>query len=146
MDGSGARAESGFGSGREPTVDELREHLFELDVSSATLRADPRGQTWLNPEWRAFVERDASAREALADFVEDELVLFDSVRTRPDFVFTTRVLDGAGGLQIAGTGLDPGLRTWIIAAAHAIAFGVAYLCWTGAVMPSLHGATRGLGW
>jgi hypothetical protein len=107
----------------------LNEVLYELEVSSTALRRDPRGRTWLDPVWRAEIERTPALRAALDEFIEEELELFDSVRVRADFVFTSEVVTATESDSMFGVGLDPRHRTWVIATAYSLALGVAYLLW-----------------
>lgn len=118
--------------------DAFLEYLYELEVSSDVLRRDPRGQSWLAPEWRRQVEADRRLQDALATYVHEELELFESVRVRADFVFTNAVVTATEPSEMFGAGLDPRFRTWIVAGAWALAIGVAYLMWAQLVH-LLHG-------
>ena len=109
--------------------DAFLEYLYELELGSETLRRDPSGTTWLAPRWREAVEREPALQEALATYVHEELELFESVRVRADFVFTTAVVSATEPAEVLGFGLDPRYRTWIVAGAWALAIGVAYLMW-----------------
>lgn len=109
-----------------PEVVRLREFLEQLDVPSSTLKRDPRGRTWLSPELRAAVEADAECSAELRRFVDRELELFDSVRQRNDPVFAKDVLRAAQSVEIAGSGLDPRIRSWILGLCYAAATIVGY--------------------
>ncbi|HEY8380324.1 MAG TPA: hypothetical protein VIK91_27750, partial [Nannocystis sp.] len=87
----------------------------------STLRRDPRGRTWLPPELDALVEADAECRAELRRFVDRELELFDSVRQRGDAAFRREVLQATRSLEIAGSGLDPRIRSWILGLFYALA-------------------------
>lgn len=110
-----------------PAASRLREFLEQLDVPSSTLKKDPWGATWLPTELRALVDGDAECREELRRFVDRELELFGSVRQRGDAMFTARVLKAAAPVEIAGSGLDPRVRSAILGLAYALATVVAYL-------------------
>lgn len=104
-----------------PSIARLREFLEQLDVPSSTLKRDPRGRTWLPPEIRALVEADAECRAELSRFVDRELELFDSVRQRNDPLFAKDVLNATHAVEIAGSGLDPRIRSWILGLFYALA-------------------------
>ncbi len=110
-----------------PAIRRLREALAELEIPSSTLRRDPSGDSWLPPELKALVERDPECREELRRFVIREIELFGSVRERPEAAFTARVLQAARPVEIAGAGLDPRVRSWILGLAYAVATVVGYL-------------------
>lgn len=110
-----------------PAIAKLRAFLDALDVPSSTLKRDPEGATWLPPELQALVAADPACREDLRRFVDRELELFGSVRQRPDALFTARVLRAAEPVQIAGAGLDPQVRSWILGFSYALATGVAFV-------------------
>ncbi|PCC66558.1 hypothetical protein SAMN02745121_00713 [Nannocystis exedens] len=109
-----------------PSIVRLRSFLEELDVQSSTLKRDPRGQTWLPPEIRALVESDPECRAELGRFVDRELELFDSVRQRNDPMFAKDVLNATHSVEIAGSGLDPRIRSWILGLFYALATIAAY--------------------
>lgn len=135
-----------------PKLARLREHLEQLDVPSSTLKRDPWGESWLPAELRALVEADAECREELRRFVDRELELFGSVRQRNDAMFAARVVKATGTVEIAGAGLDPRVRSWILGLFYALATVVAYVTlapWIGladraGVVVRIHGAL-GLG-
>lgn len=135
-----------------PPVARLREHLEQLDVPSSTLKRDPWGETWLPAELKALVEADADCREELRRFVDRELELFGSVRQRNDAMFAARVSKATEHVEIAGAGLDPRIRSWILGLFYALATVVAYVVfapWIGladrvGVVASIQGAL-GLG-
>lgn len=97
--------------------------LLELDIPSETLRADPSGRSWLPPEVFAEVQGDADARRALREFVDFELEMFDDARKGSDALFTAQVMRALP----EGERPDGMRRQVILAAAHALAIGVAYL-------------------
>jgi hypothetical protein len=104
-------------------AERLEEALIELELSSQQLRADPKGSSWLPAELRELVERDDACRLALREFVEFELGLFDEGRGPSDALFTARVMRALPEVEQA----DARRRTFILAGAHALALGVAYL-------------------
>jgi hypothetical protein len=104
-----------------PSIVRLRGFLEQLDVPSSTLKRDPRGRTWLPAELASLVEADAECREELRRFVDRELELFDSVRQRNDPMFAKDVLDATHAVEIAGSGLDPRIRSWILGLFYALA-------------------------
>ena len=110
-----------------PRVARLREHLEQLDVPSSTLKRDPWGATWLPAELKALVDGDAECREELRRFVDRELELFGSVRQRNDAMFAARVVKATGTVEIAGAGLDPRIRSWILGLFYALATVVGYV-------------------
>lgn len=126
-------------SSPSPALVRLREFLEQLDVPSSTLRRDPRGRTWLPRELDTLVEADPECRAELRRFVDRELELFDSVRQRSDPMFERDVLRAAKSVEIAGTGLDPRVRSWILGLFYALATVVAYTT----VAPLLGLAERG---
>ncbi len=105
----------------------LYDALCELDVLAADVRKDPSGKTWLPDDLRALVESNARCREVLAEWIDEELEFFDSVKLRPDALFTDRVVKATEPEQIAGAGLEPGRRGLVLAAAYALAAGLAIL-------------------
>ncbi|MDC0719507.1 hypothetical protein [Nannocystis bainbridge] len=109
-----------------PSVLRLRAFLEMLDVPSSTLKRDPRGRTWLAPELRALVEADAECHTELVRFVDREIELFDSVRQRNDPLFAKDVLNATHAVEIAGSGLDPRIRSWILGLFYALATIAAY--------------------
>jgi len=123
----------------------LEEHLFSLEVRPAQLRSDPDGRTWLGDEWAMAVRRDPELMLVVRRFVEEELELYDSVRGQADAFFTARVLEATSPEEIAGAGLAPRYRSWVLASAYALAFGSAsliafpwlrsqgYASWSGAL-------------
>ncbi len=110
-----------------PKIARLREHLEQLDVPSSTLKRDRWGETWLPAELRTLVEADAECREELRRFVDRELELFGSVRQRNDAMFAARVVKATETVEIAGAGLDPRVRSWILGLFYALATVVAYV-------------------
>lgn len=110
-----------------PPVARLREHLEQLDIPSSTLKRDPWGATWLPAEFKALVDGDAECREELRRFVDRELELFGSVRQRNDAMFAARVVKATETVEIAGAGLDPRVRSWILGLFYALATVVAYV-------------------
>lgn len=102
---------------------QLEHALLELDVSSEQLRADPSGRSWLPAELWAQVEHDADARRALREFVAFELEMFDDARRGSDALFTAKVVRALP----QGERPDGMRRHVILASAHALAIGVAYL-------------------
>lgn len=108
-------------------IGRLREALGQLDVPSSTLKRDPWGETWLSAELKALVDGDPACREELRRFVDRELELFGSVRQRAEVTFTARVLKAAEPVEIAGAGLDPRLRSWILGLFYALATIVGYM-------------------
>lgn len=104
-----------------PAIERLREFLEQLDVPSSTLKRDPRGRSWLPREFSAMVEADAECRAELGRFVDRELELFDSVRQRNDPLFAKDVLNATHSVEIAGSGLDPRVRSWILGLFYALA-------------------------
>ncbi len=109
-----------------PAVAQLRGFLDDADITSTVLRRDPSGQSWLPAELLTLVAADDACRRELARFVTRELELFDSVRQRSDALFTARVLQAAAPQTIAGAGLNPRLRGYILALAYALATATAY--------------------
>jgi len=99
--------------------------LFELDLSSRQLRADPEGRTWLPAALAALVAEDPKYRAVLREFVAVELELYDGAAVSPDAAFTARVVSQLPP-PIASPVLDP-RRTFVLAAFHALAIGVAWL-------------------
>lgn len=110
-----------------PSIARLRAFLEQLDVPSSTLKRDPRGRTWLAPELAALVETDAECRAELGRFVAREIELFDSVRERNDPRFAKDVLMATHAVEIAGSGLDPRIRSWILGSFYALATIVGYV-------------------
>ena len=102
----------------------LQELLYELEVRSEVLRRDPRGLTWLSPNWQTSVQEDPRCQSILDEYVRDELELFDSVRERADALFTSRVVTATASTEILGAGTDPMTRTWILASAYAVAVAI----------------------
>ncbi len=117
----------------------FRSYLLGLDVTSEILRNDPTGRTWLEPEFYALTQRDAACREVLEEFVEEELELFGSVRERGDPLFTKRVLEATAPTQVAGSGLDPRLRSPLITVAYAAGILLTLLV----LIPLIRGWLRG---
>ena len=109
-----------------PSIARLRAFLDQLDVPSSTLKRDPYGRTWLSPEVAALVESDAECRVELGRFVAREIELFDSVRQRNDPSFAKEVLRATHAVEIAGSGLDPRVRSWILGSFYALATVVGY--------------------
>ncbi len=105
----------------------LYDALCELDVQAADVREDPSGKTWLPEDLRQLVETNARCREVLAEWIDEELEFFDSVKLRPDALFTDRVVKATEPEQIAGAGLEPGRRGLVLAAAYALAAALAIL-------------------
>ena len=105
----------------------LYDALCELDVQPADVRGDPSGKTWLPDELRALVEADERCQKVLAEWIDEELEFFDSVKLRPDALFTDRVVKATEPEQIAGAGLEPARRGLVLAAAYALAAGLAIL-------------------
>jgi hypothetical protein len=103
----------------------LEEHLYSLDLRPAQLRSDPLGETWLGEEWFAAVVQEPELRGVLRRFVEEELELYDSVRGQADAFFTARVIEAASPMEVAGAGLAPRYRSWVLASAYALALGTA---------------------
>ncbi len=103
----------------------LEEHLYSLDLRPAQLRADPLGESWLGEEWFEAVVHEPELRGVLRRFVEEELELYDSVRGQADAFFTARVLEAASPMEVAGAGLAPQYRSWVLASAYALALGTA---------------------
>lgn len=123
------------------SIEALEEHLYSLELRPAQLRRDPDGATWLGAEWAALVRDDPRLRAVVHRFVEEELELYDSVRGQADAFFTARVIAAASPVEIAGAGLAPRYRSWILAFAYAMALGVAamvFLPWLkGHGVPSI---------
>ena len=103
----------------------LEEHLYSLDLRPAQLRSDPLGETWLGDEWFEAVVQEPELRGVLRRFVEEELELYDSVRGQADAFFTARVIEAASPMEVAGAGLAPRYRSWVLASAYALALGTA---------------------
>lgn len=101
----------------------LEHALLELDVSSEVLRADPSGRSWLPAALWEEVQADADARRALREFIDFELEMFDDARKGSDALFTAQVMRSLP----RGERPDGMRRQVILAAAHALAIGVAYL-------------------
>jgi hypothetical protein len=108
---------------RDADLERLRDALLELDVSPERLRADPTGASWLPEELRALVARSDECRFELTEFVAMELELFDDSVGPTDALFTARVMEDLPAVETT----DAWRRTWILAAFHALAIGVAYL-------------------
>lgn len=108
----------------EPTREALEEHLYSLELRPAQLRRDPYGDEWLGAEWRALVAERPEFVVVVRRFVEEELELYDSVRGQADAFFTARVIEATSPEEIAGVGLAPRYRSWVLACAYAMAFGV----------------------
>lgn len=111
----------------EPTREALEEHLYSLELRPAQLRRDPYGDEWLGQEWRALVATHPELIVIVRRFVEEELELYDSVRGQADAFFTARVIEATSPEEIAGAGLAPRYRSWVLACAYAMAFGVAVM-------------------
>jgi hypothetical protein len=122
-----------------PALVRLRAFLEQLDVPSSTLKRDPRGRTWLTPEIGALVQADAECRAELRRFVDREIELFDSVRQRNDPGFARDVLQATQSVEIAGSGLDPRIRSWILGSFYALATIIGYVT----LAPLLGFAERG---
>ncbi|MEZ4427622.1 MAG: hypothetical protein R3A51_08050 [Nannocystaceae bacterium] len=119
----------------------LYDALCELEIDSATLRRDPDGATWLPDHLRTLVDAAPGHQQILRDWVEDELDLFDSVKVRDDLTFTSRVVEAAGPEEIAGAGLAPERRGYVLAVAYAAAVALAIL-----LVRSLVGESSIWGW
>lgn len=108
---------------REPDGDleAFLEHLYALELRPAQLRRDPYGESWLGAEWRDKVRDDPRYMAQLRLYVEEELELYDSVRGQADAFFTARVIEATSPEQVAGVGLAPRYRSWVLACAYAMA-------------------------
>ena len=109
----------------EALQEALEEHLFALEVRPAQLRSDPHGREWLGEEWSEVVRREPELRMVVQRFVEEELELYDSVRGQADAFFTARVIEATSPVEVAGAGLAPRYRSWVLASAYALALGAA---------------------
>ena len=119
----------------ERTTEALEEHLYSLDIRPAQLRSDPLGETWIGDEWFEAVCLEPQLLGVVRRFVEEELELYDSVRGQADAFFTARVIEAASPMEVAGAGLAPRYRSWVLASAYALALGTASLI----AMPWLRG-------
>ena len=99
----------------------LEEALGELEVRPAQLRRDPAGTTWLPPEWQGRVAAAPALARVVQRFVAEELALHESVRGHADALFTARVIAATAREEVAGAGLAPRTRAWILACAYALA-------------------------
>lgn len=105
-------------------AEQFETELFALEVSAQQLRADPKGREWLTPALREAVQADPACRAVLDEYIELELMMFDEAAAGPsDALFTARVMRALPKLEH----INALRRTWILAAAHALAIGVAYL-------------------
>ncbi|HFE45125.1 MAG TPA: hypothetical protein ENJ18_06465, partial [Nannocystis exedens] len=119
-----------------PTVEVLEEYLLSLEPPRpAELRSGPNGEGWLDDHWLRIVRRDPALLAVVRRFVEEELELYDSLRGQADAFFTARVIEATSPVEVAGLGLAPRYRSWIIASAYALALGVASMI----IMPWLKG-------
>jgi len=109
----------------KPTVEALEEHLYSLELRLAELRAGPNGEGWLGDPWLRIVRREPALLAVVRRFVEEELELYDSLRGQADAFFTARVIEATSPVEVAGIGLAPRYRSWILASAYALALGVA---------------------
>lgn len=107
------------------SAEALEEHLYSLELRPAQLRRDPYGESWLGEEWAAIVRDDPRHAAVVRRFVEEELELYDSVRGQADAFFTARVIAATSPEEIAGAGLAPRYRSWILACGYAMALAVA---------------------
>jgi hypothetical protein len=107
-------------------VERLESILVELELSSAVLRRDPTGSTWLPAEARALVQAHPACRRALDEFVACELGLWRVSQDDPlalppvDPFFTARVVGALPDPQ-AGTRLSPQRRALVLGLFHVIA-------------------------
>ncbi len=109
-----------------PTVEVLEEYLLSLEPPRpAELRAGPNGEGWLEDRWLRIVRRDPALLAVVRRFVEEELELYDSLRGQADAYFTARVIEATSPVEVAGLGLAPRYRSWIMASAYALALGTA---------------------
>lgn len=105
------------------SVERFEEELIGLDVAMPQLRSDPTGSAWLPPNLRRAAETDQRCQQILREFVEVELLMFDEATGPSDALFTARVMRALPAAERA----DARRRTYILASAHALAIGVAYL-------------------
>jgi hypothetical protein len=143
-----------MGRGRNvSSLRDLADALVDLDVPPEQLRADPGGRTWLPDPLRALVDADPRAQAMLRRAVELELALHDQAAASSDPLFTARVLRALPPVERPRSDR----RTFILAAAHALALGAAYLLiwpqyqagrfapWVGDAQSWLDGSMSALG-
>jgi hypothetical protein len=99
--------------------------LIDLDLSSKQLRADPEGKTWLPAPLAALVAADPRYHAALREFVAVELELYDGATVQPEAAFTARVMKELPP-PVSSSAFDM-RRTFVLAAFHALAIGVAWI-------------------
>ncbi len=66
--------------------------LCELELEPAQLRADPRGASWLPASLRRAADADPELSTLVAQFVDEELALFDDAAVVDDTCFAARVM------------------------------------------------------
>ena len=111
-------------------VERLESILVELELTPATLRRDPNGETWLPADARTLVRASPACRRAFEEFVAGELHLFSASSeqvTLPgaDPFFTARVVEALPAPRM-GTRLSPRRRVMVLGLFHVLAIVGAY--------------------